>query len=69
MIYFGLVHRRRVIALFWKNVEPSLSEWKTKLIADPGLERLMFIVKGKRTEFTSVWESFMPFLTNEMDIN
>jgi len=62
---FGLLHARRVIALYWKNVEPpSLAIWKKELMTCLGLERLTYIVKGKQEEFACIWESFM---TNETD--
>lgn len=68
MIDFGLLHARRVIALYWKNVEPpSLAIWKKELTTCLGLERLTYIVKGKQEKFACIWESFMSFLTNETD--
>lgn len=68
MIDFELVHARGVTALFWRNVEPPpRAVWKSELMTCLGLERLTYIVKSKRTEFACVWESLMPFLTNEID--
>lgn len=32
-----------------------------------GLERSMYMVKGKQEEFACIWESFMSFLTNGTD--
>lgn len=67
MIDFGLLHARRMIALFWKTVEPSpsLQMWKRELMTCLGLERLTYIVKGKQKEFVYIWDSFMSFLENE----
>ena len=50
MVDFGLLHARRVIALFWKNVEPPSFTFNNVLT---------YIVKGKQEEFACIWESFM----------
>ena len=49
LIDFGLLQARRLIALFWKNIQlPSVKLWLKEIATYLALERLTYIVRGKR---------------------
>ena len=60
LLDFGLLQARRAIALQWKSMDaPSMKQWIKELSECIGLERLTYIVKGKRKEFVYLWEPYM----------
>lgn len=64
LIDFGLLQARRLDALFWKNIQlPSVKLWLKEMATYLALERLTYIVKGKRKQF--VWKPFLEFLADD----
>ena len=64
MIDVGLLRARRLVALFWKNMQvPSVKTWLKEIATCLAVERLAYIVRGKRKQFLKVWN--MEYLEDE----
>lgn len=57
-----LLQAKRLIALHWKNITiPSIRQWTNQMLATLPLERITFLLKGKKDEFESIWRPFILF--------
>lgn len=55
LIDFGLLQAGKMIALFWKNMQMrSASFWLKEIATCLTLERLTYIVRGKRKQFIKI---------------
>ena len=64
-----LLNAKRLIALSWKNVnKPHLGQWLREMSSCLSMEKITYILKGRRETFDSIWEPFILFMEN-MDMS
>lgn len=57
-----LLQAKMLIALHWKNIRrPSIGQWVKQMLATLPLERITYLLKGKKNLFESIWRPFMLF--------
>ena len=65
LINHCLIHSKRLIAMYWKNIScPPISHWLKELSSCLALERLTYSLKHKLGEFYEIWGLFLNFLEN-----
>lgn len=65
LINMCLLQAKRLIALSWKNLNgPHIGQWLRGMSSCLSMEKITYILKGKREAFDSIWEPFIHFLEN-----
>ena len=65
LINICLIHTKRLIAMYWKNVScPNISHWLKELSSCLALEKLTYSLRNRLGEFYEIWSHFLNFLEN-----
>ena len=64
-----ILQAKRVVALNWKNVDgPKISMWVNEIASNMSMEKITYIVKGKRKMFEDIWGRFLHFLEHNNNV-
>lgn len=57
-----LLQAKRLIASHWKNIRgPSVGQWLKHMLATLPLERITYLLRGKKDLFESIWRPFLAY--------
>lgn len=58
-----LLQAKKLIALHWKNIRrPSIGQWIKQMLATLPLERVTYLLRGKKYMFENIWRPFILFV-------
>lgn len=58
-----ILQAKRLIASHWKDMRPpSVGQWIKTMLSTLPLERITYLLKGKKDKFESIWRPFVQFV-------
>lgn len=55
-----LLHAKRLTALYWRKIDrPKLGHWLRDMSSSLAIEKITYILKGKKELFEIVWTPFI----------